>query len=51
LIRLWADPPGLEQEQPESLQAGLICPLVLMEQRTPLVWEEWAAWEEQVSLA
>ena len=51
MIRLRAGMPGLEQEKPERLPSGLIGPLVLMEQRTPLVWEQWAAWEEQVSPA
>ena len=56
-MRLRAEPPGLEQEpvwcQSERLQARQAGPLLLllMQQRIPLVWEQWAAWEEQVSPA
>ena len=54
-MRLRAEPLGLEQEpvrcQSERLQARQAGPLLLMQQRIPLVWEQWAAWEEQVSPA
>jgi hypothetical protein len=40
-----------QQEQPKRLQARWADLLVLMQQRVPLVWEERAAWEEQVSPA
>jgi hypothetical protein len=43
-MRLRAEPPGLEQEpvwcQSERLQARQAGPLVLMQQRIPLVWEQ-----------
>jgi len=54
-MRLRAEPSELEQEpawyQSERLQARQAGPLVLMQQRIPLVWEQRAAWEEQVSQA
>jgi hypothetical protein len=56
-MRLRAEPPELEQEQEpvwfqsERLQARQAGPLLLMQQRIPLVWEQRAAWEEQVSPA
>ena len=54
-MRLRAEPPELEQEpvwfQSEWLQARQAGPLLLMQQRIPLVWEQRAAWEEQVSPA
>ncbi len=40
-----------QQEQPEGLQARQAGLLVLMQQRILLVWEQRAAWEEQVSPA
>ena len=54
-MRLRAEPPELEQEPvwylSERLQARQAGPLVLRQQRIPLVWEQRAAWEEQVSPA
>jgi hypothetical protein len=51
LLRLGQESVRCQQENLERLQMRQAGQLVLMQQWLPLVWEQRAAWEEQVSPA